>query len=225
MLAAHVDLRRPVVDVGAGSGHLVVAMAQRGASVIALDLSVPMLLRVPEGQPRAAADATCLPVRDAAAGAVLAAHLLHVVPDWQAAVAELDRVAGPSGAVLVQAGASSGILGASAQLRAAFRDHLPPRALVGNEVAEDPDALDGAFAALGRAATDLPEVRVPRQETPRGVLRWLKGNPWTWPGLSTDTERAAAAEATMAWAGARDIDLDEPFETASVNRWRAYRRA
>ncbi|CAA9267614.1 MAG: hypothetical protein AVDCRST_MAG76-3169 [uncultured Acidimicrobiales bacterium] len=224
LLVASVDLRRPVVDVGAGSGHLASAMAVRGARVVALDLSLPMLRRVPDALARAAADVTCLPVRPAAAGAVLAAHVLHVVPRWQAAVAELDRVAGPEGVVLVQAGASSGTLGSSAELRAVFREHLPPRALVGNEVADDPGAIDAAFAALGRAATDLPEVRVPRQETPRGVLRWLQGNLWTWPGPSTDAERAAAAGAALAWASAQGIDLDEPFETASVNRWRAYAR-
>ena len=224
LLAASVDLLRPVVDVGTGSGHLSSALAARGARVVALDLSVPMLRRVPVGLARGAADVTCLPIRTAAAGAGLAAHVLHVVPRWRAAVAELDRVAGPEGVVLVQAGASSGTLGSAAQLRAVFRDHLPPRALVGNEMAEDPGLIDAAFAALGRTATDLPEVRVARQETPRGVLRWLRGNLWTWPGPSTDVERAAAAEAALAWASAQGIDLDEPFETASVNRWRSYAR-
>lgn len=224
LLAAHVGLGRPVVDVGAGSGQLVGALADRGMRVVALDLSVPMLERVAADLARAAADATCLPVRDAAAGAVLAAHLLHVVPGWRAAVAELDRVAGPDGVVLVQAGPSSGILGSSVQLREVFRQHMPPRALAGNEVADDPAVLEAAFAAVGRSGSDLPEIRVARQETPRGVLDWLQRNLWTWPGPSTDAEREAAAEATAAWAVGAGIDLDEPFETAAVNRWRSYRR-
>ncbi len=223
LLAGHVDLSRPILDVGAGSGQLASALAARGVTVVALDLSVPMLERVPARLRRVAADATLLPLRDAA-GSVLTAHLLHVVPDWRAAVAELDRVAGASGAVLVQAGASSGILGSWAQLREVFRQHMPSRALVGNEVADDPAVLDVAFAALGRMPADLPEVRVAREETPRGVLRWLEGNLWTWPGPSRAEERAAAAAATTAWATAEGIDLDEPFETASVNRWRSYRR-
>lgn len=224
LLVASVDLLRPVVDVGAGSGQLAAAMAARGAPVVTLDLSVPMLRRVPAGLARAAADVTCLPVRTAAAGAVLAAHVLHVVPRWEAAVAELDRVAGSEGVVLVQAAPSSGTLASGAQLRAVFRDHLPARALTGNGVAEDPGLLDAAFSALGRTATDLPEVRVARQETPRGLLRWLQGNLWTWPGPSTEHERAVAAGAALAWAAAEGIDLDEPFHTASVNRWRSYAR-
>ncbi|MEO5680429.1 MAG: class I SAM-dependent methyltransferase [Acidimicrobiales bacterium] len=222
LLAGHLDPSRPVVDVGAGSGHLAAALAGRGLHVVALDLSLPMLARVPVGLIRVAADASALPVRGRGVGAALVAHLLHVVPDWPAAVSELDRVVGPDGVVLVQAGASSGITGALAPLRQAFADHLPPRALVGNAVAADPLVLDRAFAALGRAGVDLPEVRVPRWETARGVLRWLQGNPWTWPGPTIDAERAAGAEAAMAFAAAQGIDLDEPFMTASVNRWRSY---
>jgi SAM-dependent methyltransferase len=224
LLATTLDLSRPMVDVGAGSGHLMVALAERGAQAVALDLSVEMLERVPGRLPRAAADAVRLPLRDGAAGSVLAAHLLHVVPDWAAAVAELDRVAGADGVVLVQAGASSGIAGAPMQLRAVFRGHLPERALTGSPVAHDPGILDAAFLAQGRTVTELPEVRVSRQETPRGVLRWLQGNLWTWPGPTTAAERAAAAEATMAWSAGQGMDPDEPFETASINRWRSYSR-
>lgn len=224
LLAATVDPGRPVLDVGAGSGQLAAALAALGLQVIALDLSVPMLRRVPAGLRRAAADATRLPVRDGAAGAVLAAHVLHVVPDWRAAAAELDRVAGADGVVLVQAGASSGIVGPAGRLREVFRAHLPPRAMSGNEVAADPAVLEQAFAATSRAAEDLPEVRATRQETPRGVVGWLEGNLWTWPGPTTSAERAEAAAATLGWAAAEGIDLDEPFETSSVNRWRSYRR-
>ena len=224
LLAQHVDLLRPVLDAGAGSGHLVAALAARGAHVVTLDLSVPMLERVPAGLRRVAGDATALPVRSGAAGAVLAAHVLHVVPDWQRAVAELDRVAGPDGVVLVQATPSTGATGPAAPLRSVFRDHLPPRAIVGNEVAYEPKRLDVAFAGLGRAATDLPEGRMPRQETRRGLLRWLSGNLWTWPGPTTEAERARAAGAAVAWATAEGMDLDEPFEADSISRWRRYAR-
>lgn len=224
LLAATVDLGRPVVDVGVGAGQLAGALADRGAHVVALDLSLPMLQRVRPDLARVAADATRLPLRSAAAGAVLAAHVLHVVPDWRAAVTELDRVTTVDGLVLVQAGPSSGILAASKELRAVFRDHLPAQAHVGNEVADDPAVLDAAFAALGRTAIDLPEVRRPRTETGRGVLRWLQGNAWTWPGPTTEQERSAAADATVAWAAEQGIDLDQPFETESINRWRGYRR-
>lgn len=224
LLARHVDLLRPVLDVGAGSGHLVAALAARGARVVTLDLSVPMLERVPAGLRRVAGDATALPVRSGAAGAVLAAHVLHVVPDWEGAVAELDRVAGPGGVLLVQANPSTGATGPAAALRSVFRDHLPPRAVVGNEVAYEPKRLDVAFAGMGREVTDLPEVRMSRQETGRGVLRWLSGNLWTWPGPTTEDERAQATEAAEAWAIAQGMDLDEPFEAGSISRWRCYRR-
>ncbi len=226
LLVEVIDASRPVVDVGAGSGQLGQALAARGARMVSLDLSLPMLELVPAELRRVAADAVRLPVRDGAAGAVLAAHVLHVVPAWRQAVAELDRIAGSKGVVLVQAGASSGVRGRLPELRAVFRDHLPARALTGSDVAgpEGEALIDHAFSEAGRVVTELPLVEVPRRETAQGVIRWMQGNPWTWPGPSTDAERAAAATASAAWAAAAGLDLDEPFETAAVNRWRAYRR-
>jgi len=225
LLVAHLGRDRPVADVGAGSGQLVAALAARGVPMVAIDLSVPMLERVPSGLSRAAGDTTRLPMRDGSVGGVLAAHLLHVVVDWPAAVSELDRVTAPDGVVLVQSGSSSGTHGPAAPLRGVFAGYLPSRAIIGNRVAADPAALDAAFAALGRTPEHLPEVRVARLETPRGVLAWLQGNPWTWPGPSTDAERASAAGATEAWAVAQGLALDETFETAAINRWRSYARS
>lgn len=84
---------------------------------------------------------------------------------------------------------------------------------------------DAATAATWEALRDdLAEVRVARPGTRRGMLRWLQGNPWTWPGPSNDDERVAAAEATVAWASAEGLDLDAPLEAESVNRWRSYER-
>ena len=226
LLLEEVDRGRPILDVGAGSGQLARALTDRGASVIALDLSVPMLELVPRQLVRVAADATRLPLAAGSVGAALAAHVLHVVPAWPEAIAELDRVVGPAGVVLVQSAPSSGVLGGLPELRAVYRGSLPARALVGSEVA-GPDGdrvLERAFAVVGRTAHDLPTVKAARQETARGVIGWMQGNPWTWPGPTTDEERSAAAGATEVWAAGAGIDLDEPFETTTLNRWRAYRR-
>lgn len=227
LLLEEVDRGRPILDVGAGGGQLAQALTDRGAPVIALDLSLPMLELVPGHLVRMAADATRLPLPPGSVGAALAAHVLHVVPAWPEAIAELDRVVGPAGVVLVQSASSSGVLGRLPDLRAVYRDSLPARALVGSEVAgaDGDEVLERGFAVVGRVAHDLPTVKAVRQETARGVIGWMQGNPWTWPGPTTDQERSAAAAATETWAASAGVDLDEPFETTAVNRWRAYRRA
>jgi len=157
LLVGEVDRSRGVLDVGAGSGQLAQALADRGAPVIALDLSVPMLELVPRHLARVAADATRLPLPAASVGAALASHVLHVVPSWAEAIAELDRVVGPGGVVLVQSSPSSGVLGRLPDLRAVYRDSLPARAVSGSEVA-GPDGeavLERAFALVGRVKHDL----------------------------------------------------------------------
>ena len=54
--------------------------------------------------PVALADATRLPFRDGALGAALCVHVLHLIPQWQAAVDELLRVVRPGGVLLVDLG-------------------------------------------------------------------------------------------------------------------------
>jgi demethylmenaquinone methyltransferase / 2-methoxy-6-polyprenyl-1,4-benzoquinol methylase len=97
-------LQRPVLlDAGAGTGDLALALIRRGAaSVIAADLTEPMLL---EAQKKlatdrirlVAADATALPFPDASFDGVTNGFLLRNVADLPAVLREFSRVLKPGG--------------------------------------------------------------------------------------------------------------------------------
>jgi SAM-dependent methyltransferase len=83
----------PILDVGAGTGHLTAAFRRRGHPVTAIDLSLGMLRRNPvEGRVRG--DAARLPFRDNTFALAVEANLLHHVPDPVSVLEEMSRVAG-----------------------------------------------------------------------------------------------------------------------------------
>ncbi len=101
-----------VLDVGAGSGtdtFVAGSLAGPGGRVWALDLTLPMLLRLRrEAEARGVgnvvalqADAEHLPLRDASVDAVTSNGALNLVPDKRRTFGELFRVLRPEGRVQV----------------------------------------------------------------------------------------------------------------------------
>ena len=68
----------------------------------------PCATRHPSALPLVQADATRLPFRDGTFGGAVVAHVLHLVSDWRAVVAELRRVVRPGGVLLVTRGRAPG---------------------------------------------------------------------------------------------------------------------
>lgn len=91
---------RTVVDIAAGTGRLLPdlkRLAGPGGTVVALDLSLGMLRRIPGAPPRAQADACALPLASGSADAVVLAFVLFMLPDARTAVLEAARVLRPGG--------------------------------------------------------------------------------------------------------------------------------
>lgn len=98
-----------VLEVGAGTGLATVVIARQARHVVATDLSRPMLDEL-QGRLRqehvvnvevACTDAEALPFRDEQFDAVVAANLLHLVPDLGAALRGMTRVLRPGGVLVV----------------------------------------------------------------------------------------------------------------------------
>ena len=89
--ALGLDGDEPVLDVGAGTGHLTEAFRRRGHPVTALDAATGMLRRNPAPR-RARGDAARLPFPDGAFALVVESNLLHHVADPVAVLREMARV-------------------------------------------------------------------------------------------------------------------------------------
>ncbi len=84
---------RRVLDLGCGLGGYTQALSERGARVVATDLSLPTLAGLPAAWPRVCANALALPFADAAFDLVFCASLIEHVPDAPALLREIRRVA------------------------------------------------------------------------------------------------------------------------------------
>jgi SAM-dependent methyltransferase len=99
LLAELLPDRDPLLEVGVGTGAVAAGLTELGRTVVGVDLSLPMLAMARERIPGrvAAADALRLPVPTGAVAGVLLIHVLHLVAEIPATLAEAGRVLRPGG--------------------------------------------------------------------------------------------------------------------------------
>jgi ubiquinone/menaquinone biosynthesis C-methylase UbiE len=106
LLAAELAGRQPCLEIGVGTGRIARPLRDRGIALAGVDISAGMLARLVADAggeppfPLLRADATRLPLCAGGFGAVLAVHVLHLIPDWRVAVDEALRVLRPGGALV-----------------------------------------------------------------------------------------------------------------------------
>lgn len=98
-------------EPGIGTGRIAIPIVQRGYSYTGADISEKMLdeLRrklqgVPHRFALVNADATALPFGDDSFDVALTVHLLHLIPAWRQAIAQIRRVLKPEGIYLYSHG-------------------------------------------------------------------------------------------------------------------------
>lgn len=104
---------RRILDIGCGRGNLMLALAQRGASVAGIDPDEAMLEVAQQLMPKAVLKHGCaqlLPWGDASMHAAVFLNSLHhvPVPDMLLALEEAARVVGKNGSVIVVESLSEG---------------------------------------------------------------------------------------------------------------------
>jgi SAM-dependent methyltransferase len=225
LLASELRDRGRVLEVGVGTGLLALRLHEAGIPVTGLDLSAPMLAKLVEKAggvppfPLVRADATTMPFADGAFGAAYLRWVLHLIPEWRAALAEMARVVRPGGVLLVSLGAFDEV-GRAVRARLSEITGLstdPVGLMWGNQ-----SALDAELEGLGLRLRVLPAIPEEEEEPLGSFLDAIEEGRWSWTWHIPENARVDAVRQLRPWAEERFGPLDrvKRYEVETV--WRAY---
>ncbi|MFO7664373.1 MAG: class I SAM-dependent methyltransferase [Chloroflexota bacterium] len=207
-----------ILEAGTGTGRMAVPLLERGANLTGVDLSLNMMARQRAKSDRAqlaCASITALPFGDGRFDAILTAHVLHLIPDWQAALAEFKRVL-RSGGVYIDARSESEEESHSRRAVRYWRDWLLARGGLPQGVDIGPRdwaEIDPALRAIGATVSTLEPVTYTTRYTMRDRVRRTRERSYSSSWDVPDELLAASADALEAWViaeyGGLDVELTD----------------
>ena len=215
-VTAELRPRGRVLEIGVGTGRIALPLQDAGVNMTGVDLSLPMLRRLVEkGRvPVVQADATRLPFRDASFGAAYAVHVLHLIPDWKTAVAELVRVVRPRGLLLVSQGWWG--LVAYVDVIEAFA------AAAGIEMRHGGLNDEAELDALLGPGREVVRLQGSRKQSLGEMVERLRDGLYSFTWRVDEEARHRGADAAAALAEKRYGSLEEPRDVPEEMRWVAY---
>lgn len=226
LLARELSDHGRVLEVGVGTGQLALPLHHAGIPVVGLDLARPMMDKLAEKAggtsplPLIQADTTRMPIRAHAFGGAYLRWVLHLIPDWREALAEIVRVVRPGGVLLTSIG---GYGGPRSEIQQRFAEltgiSLDPPGLTWAGY----DELDVATAALGLVRRDLQPISEVERDGLDVFIDGIADNAysWTWKVEDPDVLARTAAEVRR-WAAERYGPLDQISPEAHGTVWRAF---
>jgi SAM-dependent methyltransferase len=202
-----------LLEIGVGTGRISLPLHRRGRRMVGIDLSEPMLerYRVKAAAERLTApavvrgDATRLPFGDALFDAVIEVHVLHLIPQWRRAVAEVRRVLVPGGVLVVARRYWTRSEGNG------HNDILAEWGLGVERVGIRGDAeMVQGFAELGGRVEDLEPVSWWDRQTWTEQLDILERRVWSHSWRVPEAPWLEAARRLRSELAAEGVDLDEP---------------
>ncbi len=209
-----------VLELGIGTGRIALPAVQFGCHVTGIDISREML-RVASETHRANAasgalallqgDVARLPFAPHQFDAVLAVHVLHLIPDWRGALAEIARVVRPGG-VFVQGRDWRDPQSCAERMRAALRDAVM-KLVPGARPTGAGAAIAQALGKLG--AHPEPEIIAAEWTThtaPEAILAGMaaRADAETWALDDATLEAAVAQVRAAAEAQWPDLATSQP---------------
>ena len=224
MLAGVLAGRGTVLEIGVGTGRVSLPLWQRGVPLFGIDLSAPMLHRLAVNAagnhfPLVIGDATVLPFGDGSLDAVIAAHVLHLIPEWRQAVAEIHRALAGGGIFLQTRGTPPGKDSEVTKVffEATGRPDWPPGAR-GN------DDVDRAADDAGFDVEELEELTAPNRVDLYEAIDQLEEGIFSACWEIAPERRTAAAKTARAWLREHHGDPPAWVDDTVVLRWRLYRK-
>ncbi|MDQ3662076.1 MAG: class I SAM-dependent methyltransferase [Actinomycetota bacterium] len=221
LLLGELSNKGRALEIGIGTGRVGYPLHHAGLELYGIDISAPMLYKLrekPDGSslPVVLADSTRLPFTDHVFGTALACHVLHLIPKWREAVAELVRVVAPGGVVLVDPGGL--VKGDSATISQRFIDEIGGR----RPGMRDPSELDDAFTEQGASLRVHEPIQARQTVTFGSIIDDLEAGLYSATWDASQEQRSAAAAAVRGWAEGIFGALDEERTIRWHIGWRAY---
>jgi SAM-dependent methyltransferase len=226
LVASELAGRPRVLEVGTGTGAIGLRLHATGHSLVAIDLSMPMLRRLIERAgglapfPLVQADATRLPFADGSFDGAVARWVFHLIPNWPDALAEIARTLRPGGTLVVNSG---GVFqGPEAEIRTRLGREVGRELRPVGLVWQDHASLDAEAERVGLRPRDLPPIHLVSEEPLEVFLAGIERNHYSWLWPLSDTERLRALAAVRTWAEERYGPLDRPRRAELDVVWRGY---
>ena len=216
---------RTTLEIGVGTGRFALSLAQRGVSMVGVDLSLVMLRRLIANAgghqpfPLAVADATRLPVGDSSFEAVVASHVLHLIENWAAAVDETLRVLKPGGVFVVDFG-GAGPSPWKERSEEVLKSHGVVHEAVGTRSADE------AVRYLDQrvVARPLPPITMTFQRSLVDDLRDWECQIFGWTWRYTPEQMRTACAAVRTWAEVSGWPVEEQFDLERTIQWWVFER-
>ncbi|HEY7946268.1 MAG TPA: class I SAM-dependent methyltransferase [Acidimicrobiales bacterium] len=223
VLATELGRRSLCLEIGVGTGRIALPLAAAGVRLVGVDIAPKMLQRLVANAggrqpfPISVADVTALPFDAVAFDAVIASHLLHLIPEWGRAVDEAVRVLRPGGAFLVDFGGGAPSPW-NESMRAVLREHGVDRARPGMS---DPGPVADHLSGRARARPLPPLTMTVRRSLGQDLADTrAQINSWTWSASAEQI--AAACDALRQWAADNGWPLDRQVELHRTIQWWAF---
>ncbi len=223
MLVAELWTRRLSLEIGVGTGRIALPLVENGVSMIGVDIAPKMLRRLAVNAggtqpfPLCEADVTVLPFAPRVFDAVLASHVLHLVPDWRTTVDEAVRVLGTGSVFLVDFGGAppapwhettSAVLKANGVVR--MRPGM-----------SDPEPVVEHLKGRARARPLAPLTFLVERSLAQDLDDWeAQRHSWTWSLNRTQVE--TAVRTVRQWASDTGWPLDRRVSLERTIQWWAF---